>query len=107
MPRRSNRPTCCGRSICPPCPWTTSRPPWRRVAAATQAGLDLGNGPLLRVVCFHMGAGQADRLLVVIHHLVVDGVSWRILLEDLLTAYEQLARRQQVQLPPKTTSWQY
>ena len=78
-----------------------------RVAAATQAGLDLGNGPLLRVVCFHMGAGQADRLLLVIHHLVVDGVSWRILLEDLLTAYEQLARRQQVQLPPKTTSWQY
>ena len=62
---------------------------------------------MLRAVLFHLGAGQADRLLLVIHHLVVDGVSWRVLLEDLLTAYEQLARRQPVQLPPKTTSWQY
>ncbi len=29
----------------------------------------------------------SERLLLVIHHLVVDGVSWRILLEDLATAY--------------------
>ena len=97
----------CSRSICPSCPWKNSGPPWSSVAADTQAGLDLGNGPLLRAVLFHLGAGQADRLLLVIHHLVVDGVSWRVLLEDLLTAYEQLARRQPVQLPPKTTSWQY
>ena len=41
------------------------------------------------------------------HHLIVDPVSWRVLLEDLLTAYHQLEQGQPVQLPPKTTSWQY
>ena len=40
-----------------------------------------------------------------IHHLAVDGVSWRILLEDLQVAYEQLARGEKVQLAPKTTSF--
>ena len=42
-----------------------------------------------------------------VHHLAVDGVSWRILLEDLQTAYGQLARGQAVRLPPKTTSLQH
>jgi non-ribosomal peptide synthase protein (TIGR01720 family) len=42
---------------------------------------------------------------VVIHHLAVDGVSWRILLEDLETAYGQLAGGEAVRLPAKTTSW--
>ena len=36
---------------------------------------------------------DADRLLLAIHHLVVDGVSWRILLEDLASGYRQAARR--------------
>jgi len=39
------------------------------------------------------------RLLLIIHHLVVDGVSWRILLEDLQTAYQQLSRKETMQLP--------
>ena len=39
------------------------------------------------------------------HHLAVDGVSWRILLEDLETAYGQLARGEAARLPAKTTSW--
>ena len=39
------------------------------------------------------GRRPADRLLLVVHHLVVDGVSWRILLEDLLTAYADHAGR--------------
>ncbi|MBI5032798.1 MAG: amino acid adenylation domain-containing protein [Chloroflexi bacterium] len=75
-------------------------------AALCQAMLNLQAGPLVRVTYFHMGAGR-DRLLFVSHHLVVDTVSWRILLEDLLTVYEQLAQAQPVQLPPKTTSFQY
>jgi non-ribosomal peptide synthase protein (TIGR01720 family) len=41
----------------------------------------------------------------VIHHLVVDGVSWRILLEDLQAAYQQLRRGETVRLPAKTTSF--
>src|SRR5262249_3824942 len=42
-----------------------------------------------------------------IHHLVVDTVSWRILLEDLHMAYQQLSSGMMIQLPPKTTSFKY
>jgi non-ribosomal peptide synthase protein (TIGR01720 family) len=77
-------------------------------AAAAQAGLDLAAGPILRVVYFERGAGSTDRLLFVVHHLAVDGVSWRILLEDLQGAYEQLARGARVvDLPEKTTSFKH
>ncbi|HEX6036890.1 non-ribosomal peptide synthetase, partial [Longimicrobium sp.] len=75
-------------------------------AERAQRGLDLGAGPLLRVVSFDLGEGRPERLLIVIHHLVVDGVSWRILLEDLETTYEQLSRGESIRLPEKTTSWQ-
>ena len=47
------------------------------------------------------------RLLVVIHHLVVDSVSWRILLSDLQMAYQQLSAGQMIRLPPKTTSFKH
>jgi non-ribosomal peptide synthase protein (TIGR01720 family) len=74
-----------------------------RAGGSLQAGLRL-NGPLVRVGLLSHGPGQRRRLLIVIHHLVVDGVSWRILLEDLWTAYDQLARGLPVSLPSKTTS---
>jgi non-ribosomal peptide synthase protein (TIGR01720 family) len=74
-------------------------------AAQLQASLSLSEGPLLRVALLDLGRQQASRLLIVIHHLAIDGVSWRILLEDLLTAYGQLSRGQAVKLPPKTTSF--
>ncbi|WPB73718.1 amino acid adenylation domain-containing protein [Archangium violaceum] len=74
-------------------------------ASRLQASLRLSEGPLLRAALFDMGAGQPRRLLVVIHHLVVDGVSWRTLLEDVSTGYEQLRRGEPVTLPPKTTSF--
>ncbi|HVR99442.1 MAG TPA: amino acid adenylation domain-containing protein, partial [Thermoanaerobaculia bacterium] len=54
-------------------------------AAALQASLDLTRGPLLRAALW-TGDG-ADRLLLAVHHLVVDGVSWRVLVEDLETLY--------------------
>jgi amino acid adenylation domain-containing protein/non-ribosomal peptide synthase protein (TIGR01720 family) len=72
-------------------------------AARLQASLDLTNGPLIRVQFFRLGSAEA-RLLFIIHHLVVDGVSWRVLLEDFYTAYEQKLRGDRIQLPPKTTS---
>jgi len=75
-------------------------------AAARQASLNLTHGPLLQVVYFDRGESQPGRLLLVIHHLAVDGLSWRILLEDLQSAYQQLAAGQAVRLPPKTTSFQ-
>ncbi|WP_422889303.1 non-ribosomal peptide synthase/polyketide synthase [Pseudomonas chlororaphis] len=68
-----------------------------------QRSLDLGAGPLLRAVLAELADGS-QRLLLVIHHLVVDGVSWRILLEDLQSAYRQQARGAAVVLPAKTSS---
>ncbi|QLF91734.1 amino acid adenylation domain-containing protein [Pseudomonas sp. ABC1] len=70
-----------------------------------QRSLDLQGGPLLRAVLATLDDGS-QRLLLVIHHLVVDGVSWRILLEDLQTAYAQLDTSQVVSLPAKTSSTQ-
>jgi len=73
-------------------------------AAAVQASFDLATGPLLRAVAFPLGAGRPGRLQLAIHHLAVDGVSWRVLLEDLESAYAQLAAGDAVRLPAKTTS---
>ncbi len=73
--------------------------------AQAQTTLDLSAGPLLRVVGFNE-AGNVSRLLIIIHHLLTDVVSWRILLEDFVTAYGQLSQNQSVALPAKTTSYQ-
>ncbi|MEH2195513.1 MAG: amino acid adenylation domain-containing protein [Nostoc sp.] len=70
-----------------------------------QRELNLADGPLLRVVLFNFGKSSPGRLLIVIHHLAVDGISWRILLEDLSQAYKQLATENKIQLRAKTTSF--
>ncbi|AZD87433.1 Non-ribosomal peptide synthetase [Pseudomonas chlororaphis subsp. aureofaciens] len=74
-------------------------------AIAAQRSLNLQDGPLLRAVLFSLADGS-QRLLLVIHHLVVDGVSWRILLEDLQLAHAQLSAGQPLALPAKTSSTQ-
>ncbi|KAA2257273.1 amino acid adenylation domain-containing protein [Solihabitans fulvus] len=66
---------------------------------------DLAAGPLLRAVLFDLGAGRPGELLLAAHHLVVDGVSWRILVEDLETAYRQAERGEPIDLGPRTTSF--
>ncbi|MEI4533137.1 non-ribosomal peptide synthetase [Pseudomonas aeruginosa] len=68
----------------------------------SQRSLDLADGPLLRSLLVDMADG-GQRLLLVIHHLVVDGVSWRILLEDLQRAYQQSLRGEAPRLPGKTS----
>jgi amino acid adenylation domain-containing protein/non-ribosomal peptide synthase protein (TIGR01720 family) len=73
-------------------------------SSASQASLDLGSGPVTRWVLYDLG-GRRSRMLMVFHHLVIDGVSWRILLEDLLEAYGQLRRGETAKLPAKTTSF--
>ena len=70
-----------------------------------QRSLDLQNGPLLRALLVTMADGS-QRLALIIHHLAVDGVSWRVLLEDLQQAYEQLAAGGGIQLPAKTSAFQ-
>ncbi len=67
------------------------------LADEAQRSLDLARGELLRAVLFEDEAG-AQRLLLIVHHLVVDGVSWRVLLEDLQAAYQQQP------LAPRTTA---
>src|SRR5207253_585966 len=62
-------------------PEASRREALEKAAAEAQASLDLRSGPLVRVVLFQLGAETANRLLIVIHHLAVDGVSWRILLD--------------------------
>ncbi|MBF4208259.1 amino acid adenylation domain-containing protein [Pseudomonas donghuensis] len=76
------------------------------ICEQAQRSLDLAHGPLLRAVLLSLEDGQ-QRLLLVVHHLVVDGVSWRILLEDLQSAYGQLAAGQALSLPGKTCSAQH
>ncbi|MCP4655899.1 MAG: amino acid adenylation domain-containing protein, partial [bacterium] len=75
------------------------------VASGLQASLDLGRGPLWRAALFDLGPDRAGRLLWVIHHLAVDGVSWRVLLEDLERTVRQLERGEPITLPPKTESF--
>ncbi|CAM2005620.1 non-ribosomal peptide synthetase/type I polyketide synthase [Acanthopleuribacter pedis] len=73
--------------------------------ADLQSGLDLEKGPAQRV--FLLDCGTAPSLLLwVCHHLIVDGVSWRILLEDFMTAYAQAAADQPLALPAKSLSFQ-
>jgi non-ribosomal peptide synthase protein (TIGR01720 family) len=76
-----------------------------RSGGQAQATLDLAEGPLLRVALFECGPARPQRLLVAAHHLVVDAVSWRVLLEDLEAAYRAFAAGGEPVLPPKTTSY--
>ena len=69
-----------------------------------QRSLTLKNGPLLRAVLADFPQGE-QRLLLTAHHLVVDGVSWRILLEDLERSYHQANAGRAVALPAKTSAF--
>lgn len=74
----------------------------RAATATARDGFDLAAGPLFAVVL--LSGYRADRLLLIAHHLLVDAVSWRILLNDLLLAYQQAAAGLPVVLPPRSTS---
>ncbi|HEV7505793.1 MAG TPA: amino acid adenylation domain-containing protein [Thermoanaerobaculia bacterium] len=74
-------------------------------AAGLQGSLGLERGPVVRVAQFDLGPSESQRLLFIIHHMVIDGVSWRLVLEDLERCYEQLRSNQKVALPSKTSSF--
>ncbi|MFF0221631.1 amino acid adenylation domain-containing protein [Streptomyces sp. NPDC004629] len=65
--------------------------------------MDLEHGPLFRAVVAE-SAGRPARLHLAAHHLVVDGVSWRILLEDLRTAYGQIRAGERAGLGPRSST---
>ncbi|HLP57996.1 MAG TPA: amino acid adenylation domain-containing protein, partial [Candidatus Deferrimicrobium sp.] len=72
-------------------------------AERIQTGIILETGPLVRLGLFK--TSQGDHLLIVVHHLVIDGVSWRILLEDLSTGYRQALKGGPVKFQAKTDSF--
>ncbi|MGA5222922.1 amino acid adenylation domain-containing protein [Streptomyces koyangensis] len=77
-------------------------------ADEAQRALDLRGGALVKGVFLRTaGAGTPPRLFLAVHHLVMDGVSWRILLEDLATAYAQLAEGRPADLGARTSSYQH
>lgn len=79
---------------------------WESECRRLQASLSLATGELQRMALFRLGEQQPARVFWCIHHLVVDGVSWRVLLEDLQTACSQLQQGKPVKLPAKTSAFQ-
>ncbi|MEA5616259.1 amino acid adenylation domain-containing protein [Cronbergia sp. UHCC 0137] len=55
----------------------------QNLATKFQSQLNLETGNLFRAVYFQTPANTAEKLLLIIHHLIVDGVSWRVILQDL------------------------
>ena len=76
-----------------------------RITSQLKTSLNLSES-ILQCVLFQLGTSQNHRLLIIIHHLIIDSVSWRILLTDLATAYKQIETVLNIELPPKTTSFQ-
>ncbi|MCW3072741.1 MAG: non-ribosomal peptide synthetase [Bacteroidetes bacterium] len=65
--------------------------------------IDMKNGPLMKLGLFKSDKG--DRLVIVIHHLVIDGISWRILFEDIGILHKQHTEGMPLSLPPKSDSF--
>ncbi|MEX2970010.1 non-ribosomal peptide synthase/polyketide synthase [Streptomyces sp. C184] len=76
-----------------------------KAADDLHSGFDIGQGPLLKAALFTGGTDRPAFLFLVAHHLVIDGVSWRILLDDLETAYQQAAQGRPVTLGERTTAF--
>ncbi|MFB9928499.1 amino acid adenylation domain-containing protein [Amycolatopsis halotolerans] len=85
-------------------PAADRRSAFEKAAEQTQSSLDLASGCVFRALLADLG-DDGHRLLLVAHHLGVDGVSWRVLIADLVAAYQQAAAGTAVQLPPKTASY--
>lgn len=75
------------------------------IGTTLQATLDIENGNMMRVAVFH--TTECDYVLIIIHHLVVDGISWRILVEDLNNVYADMKAGKEPKLPLKTHSYKY
>jgi non-ribosomal peptide synthase protein (TIGR01720 family) len=77
------------------------------VEEATAAGrrLEPGAGVMTQAVWFDAGGEEAGRLLLTIHHLAIDGVSWRILVQDLKLAWEAMVAGMRPELGTKSSSF--
>lgn len=75
----------------------------KRLTTSIQKNIHLENGPLVKTALFRMK--EENLFFICIHHLLVDGVSWRILLEDFNTGYETAKKGEVIRLPEKTESF--
>ncbi|MYV63522.1 peptide synthetase, partial [Streptomyces sp. SID4931] len=81
--------------------WEQNDAPVEDCVALATAALDPDHGVMLRAVWRR----AARQLVLVAHHVVIDGVSWRILMDDLATAWRQHSSGEAVELPPVGTSF--
>ncbi|MGW7045747.1 amino acid adenylation domain-containing protein [Streptomyces avermitilis] len=83
----------------------THREAIARETEAAPGRLDPAAGAVLQAVWFDLGRDRPGRLLLCLHHLVTDGVSWRVLLPDLAAAWEAVSAGRPVRLQPVETSF--
>jgi bacitracin synthase 3 len=69
-----------------------------------QKGIRIDQDPLIKFALVHLET--VDKIIIVAHHLIVDTISWRILLEDMMLLCTQLQRNEPYKLPAKTDSFQ-
>ncbi|TPQ16625.1 non-ribosomal peptide synthetase [Streptomyces sporangiiformans] len=81
--------------------WQESDRPLDECVALATEGLDPTGGVMLRAVWRR----EARQLVLVAHHVVIDGVSWRVLMDDLATAWRQFTSGTPIELPPVGTSF--
>ena len=84
---------------------TTQETRLYEISASLQQSLNFSNGPLLNTSYISFGPEKEGILLLVGHHLVLDGFSWRIVLEDIQTGYQQLLNDKKISFPPKTSAY--
>jgi non-ribosomal peptide synthase protein (TIGR01720 family) len=73
-------------------------------AETAHGEFSLDKGPLVRFAYFSTSTTTNDYLLILVHHLIIDAVSWRLLIEDLTTLLDSLESGKPVTLPKKTTA---
>ena len=77
----------------------------RYVCKTLSSEFDIEKGLLIKVCLFDLGSRQ-KKLFITVHHLVIDSISWRVLIEDISTAIECVLNKKEILLPKKTLSYQ-
>jgi len=77
----------------------------QRFCSGIQASLDVSKGEIIRCAYITQADTNSGELFICIHHLVVDGLSWQIILEELELACTQLLEGREVNLPIEGTSF--
>jgi len=75
-----------------------------RLGDKLKSGFNIEKGILFKACVFDLGE-RGCLLLLTAHHIVIDGVSWRVILEDLDYILKQLSNNRAVKLPLKTHSF--